>query len=113
MFEQNKIQNVFKIATSFAEKLGSSSVETEHLLFGVLNDEASVASKILNDLGVTKTKYASVFKSVLKNGSVLSKPVLSKNVSLIYSKVVENQGNVQDVLYLLLSKKGFKSYAII
>lgn len=113
MFEQNKIQNVFKIATSFAEKLGSASVETEHLLFGVLNDETSVASKILNDLGVTKTKYASVFKSVLKNGSASAKPVLSKNVSLIYSKVIENQGTVQDVLYLLLSKKGFKSYAII
>ena len=113
MFEQNKIENVFKIAISFAEKLGSASVETEHLLFGVLNDETSVASKLLNGLGVNKTKYASVFKSVLKNGVGGTSAVLSKNVSLIYSKVVESQGNVQDILYLLLSKKGFKSYAII
>ncbi len=113
MFEQNKIQNIFKVATKFAEKLGSKSVETEHLLFGVLNDETSVASKILNDLGVSKTKYASVFKSVLNNGLGGTNAVLSKNVSLIYSKVIESQGNVQDVLYLLLSKKGFKSYAII
>lgn len=113
MFEQNKIQNILKIATSFAEKLGSASVETEHLLFGVLNDEASVASKILNEFGVTKTKYASVFKSILKNNVTGTNAVLSKNVSLIYSKVIESQGNVQDILYLLLSKKGFKSCAII
>ena len=113
MFEQNKIQNILKIATTFAEKLGSSSVETEHLLFGVLNDETSVASKILNEFGVTKTKYASVFKSILKNSVAGTNAVLSKNFSLIYSKVVESQGTVQDILYLLLSKKGFKSCAII
>ena len=62
MFEQNKIQNVFKIATSFAEKLGSASVETEHLLFGVLNDETSSASKILNGFGITKNKYGNLYK---------------------------------------------------
>ena len=112
MFEQNQIQSAFRTATDFAVKLGSLTVETEHLLFGVLCDETSVASKLLNGLGVNKTKYASVFKSVLKNG-VSAKPVLSKNVSLIYSKIVDSKGNVQDILYLLLSKKGFKSFAII
>jgi len=112
--EQNKIQNLFKVSADFAEKLGSSAVETEHLLYGILSDETSVASKILNGYGVTKTKYVSVLKSISKNNSSFgTKPSLSKNVALIYSKVSENQGNVQDVLYLLLSKKGFKSCMII
>ena len=113
MFEQNQIQNVFKAAADFAEKLGSNSVETEHLLYGVLNDETSVASKILNGFGITKSKYASVVKSISKNNALAQKVVLSKNVALIYSKINESQGNVQDVLYLLLSKKGFKSFVII
>lgn len=113
--EQNKIQNVFKVSSEFAEKLGSASVETEHLLFGILNDETSVSAKILNSYGVTKTKYASVVKSISKNnvGALVGKAGLSKNVALIYSKVTENQGNVEDILYLLLSKKGFKSCVIV
>ena len=113
MFEQNQIQNVFKLAADFAEKLGSISVETEHLLYGVLSDETSVASKILNSFGVTKNKYASVVKSISKNNTSVQKVALSKNVALIYSKINESKGNVQDILYLLLSKKGFKSFVII
>ena len=113
--EQNKIQNVFKVSADFAEKLGSSVVETEHFLFGILSDETSISSKLLNSYGVTKTKYASVVKSISNKGqnAFASKPELSKNVSLIYSKVFENGGSVEDILYLLLSKKGFKSYVII
>ena len=112
---QDKIQNVFKVSIDFAEKLGSLSVETEHLLFGILSDESSVAFKILNSYGITKTKYANVVRSISKSGvnNARIKPSLSKNVSLIFSKVSENQGNVEDILYLLLSKKGFKSYMIV
>ena len=43
---QNQIQNVFREATSFAERLGSKTVETEHLLYGVLCEENSIASKV-------------------------------------------------------------------
>ncbi len=114
---QNEVQNVFKDSAEFAEKLGCSLVETEHLLYGVLNNEDSVASKILTGFGIDKTKYINIVKSISKkelnslNGN--QKVALSKNVSLIYSKVLENFGSVQDVLYLLLSKKGFKSFVII
>ena len=113
MFDQKQIQNIFSTATDFAEKLGSVSVETEHLLFGVLNDNTSIASKTLKDFGVSEIKYANVVKSISKGNMLSQKSVFSKNVSLIYSKIIENHGNAQDILYLLLSKKGFKSFVII
>lgn len=113
--EQNKLQKVLKVSVDFAQKLGSATVETEHLLFGVLSEELSNASKLLNGYGISKQKYASVVKSISKNNNlaVVSTPILSKNVSLIFSNVSENQGNIEDLLYLLLSKKGFKSFVII
>lgn len=108
-----EIQNVFKSAAELAEKLNSKTVETEHLLFGVLCEENSIASKTLNSVGVTKTTYLNVVKSISKNGQVKNpKPVLSKNVGLILNRVSAG-GNAQDVLYLLLSQKAFKSYVII
>ena len=39
--------------------------------------------------------------------------MLSKNVALIYNSVQDENANVQDVLWFLLSKKEFKSYVII
>ena len=110
-----QIQSVFKKSAEFAEKMGSSFVETEHLLFGVLNEENSFASKILISSGVNVNKYINVVKSISKKDlNIQNKKVeLSKNVSLIYSKVNENFGNLEDILYLLLSKKGFKSCVII
>ena len=113
--EQNKLQKVLKASVDFAQKLGSATVETEHLLFGVLSEEMSNASKILNGYGISKQKYASVVKTISKNSNLPlgSTPVLSKNVSLIFSNISENQGNLEDLLYLLLSKKGFKSFVII
>ena len=86
---QDKIQNIFKVSIDFAEKLGSLTVETEHLLFGILSEESTVAYKILNSYGITKTKYASVVKSISKGATIGAgiKPSLSKNVSLIFSNI--------------------------
>lgn len=112
---QNQIQNVFNNATVFAKKLNSKSVETEHLLYGVLCDENSVASKVLSGLGVTKSAYSSIIRSVSKGfqNQISDSVSFSKNVSLIYSRLSDDNANVQDVLYLLLSKKEFKSFVII
>ena len=89
-------------------------METEHLLFGVIADESSYASKVLDSFGVNKTSYSKIIKSVSKSGYATNvKPSLSKNVSLILSRVAESDANAQDILFLLLSKKEFKSYLII
>ena len=59
MMQQNQLKMIVNASAEFAEKLGSRTVETEHLLFGVLNSESTMAAKILSGVGVTKTKYAS------------------------------------------------------
>ena len=113
---QNQIQNVFREATSFAERLGSKTVETEHLLYGVLCEENSIASKVLIGSGVSKQAYSSIIKSVSKNNMQypsVTNAEMSKNVSLILSRVSNDKANIQDVLYLLLSRQAFKSYVII
>ena len=111
--ENREIQKIFKVASESAKSLNSKSVETEHLLFGVISNESSLASKVLGELGVNKTSLAKILKSLSKNISSNIDPVLSKNVSLILSRLSAENANSQDVLYLLLSKKEFKSYVII
>ena len=112
--ENVNMQRIFKYSAEFAESVGSKTVETEHLLFGVIADESSYASKVLDSFGVNKTSYSKIIKSVSKSGHATNvKPSLSKNVSLILSRVAESDANAQDILFLLLSKKEFKSYLII
>ena len=113
--ENVSIQRVFQNAAEFAESIGSKTVETEHLLFGVISEETSFASKVLDSVGVNKISYSKIVKSVSKGGlqKLNAKPVLSKNVSLILSRVSTERANTQDILFLLLSKKEFKSYIII
>lgn len=110
-----EVQRVVKLSIDIAKSLSSGSVETEHLLYGVLSDDSSMASRVLNSLGVTKNSYAKILKSLSKNTNkkLGSEPVFSKNVALIINKLSDENANTQDILYLLLSKKEFKSYVII
>ena len=109
------IQKIFKVASDFAKNVKSKSVETEHLLYAVIADDSSVSAKILAELGVNKNSYVKIIKSLSKEDSqqLTAEPRLSKNVSLIYSRVSDEYANAQDVLFLLLSKKEFKSFVII
>lgn len=113
MAGSEQIQNVFNSAMKFAESVYSRTIETEHLLFGVLCEEESFSAKVLNSFGVNKQNYSKVVKLISKEHEpIRQKAVPSKNVSLIFNKVSQ-EGNIQDVLYLLLSKKEFKSFVII
>ncbi len=113
--ENANVQKIFSFAADFAASLNSKTIETEHLLFGVIADEDSFSSKVLNGFGVNKKSYIKIVKSVSKpyQGENLNKPALSKNVALIQSRVSGQDANAQDVLFLLLAKKEFKSYLII
>lgn len=113
MLNNEQIRRIFNVSMKFAESVNSKTIETEHLLFGVLCEEDSFAAKILNSFGVNKQTYGKVVKSISKDNSLFSGKVQpSKNVALIYNRVEKN-GDAQDVLYLLLSKKEFKSFVII
>ena len=89
MAVSNPIKLIIENSAKFARMLGSSKIETEHLLFGILCNQNSYASKILNDVGVTRESYKKVIFSYLKNKEV--KPVnevsSSRTVSSIFAKV--------------------------
>ena len=102
--ENREIQKLFKVASEIAKTLNSNSVETEHLLYSVISNESSMASKVLCELGVNKSSFAKILRSLSKNTSTNNDPVLSKNVSLILSRLSNENANTQDALYLLLSK---------
>lgn len=112
MINNEQIERVFSVSAKFAESLNSKTIETEHLLYGVLSEEDSLAARVLNGFGVTKQTYSKVVRSISKNNQASEQAIFSKNVSLIFDKI-NTKGNVQDVLYLLLSKKEFKSFVII
>ena len=47
-------QNVLRLSHEAAEELGHSYVGTEHLLLGLLREEAGVACRLLNELGLER-----------------------------------------------------------
>ena len=118
MQQQAQMKRMVDNAVAFAKALGSSVLETEHLLYGVLCEESSLAAKTLGSVGVSKSTYAKVVKTYKKaTVSASDQIVYSKNVQFIlsklYSKDGEKQANIEDVLYFLISKKEFKSYIIL
>ena len=47
-------------SAKFAGGLGSSKIETEHLLFGILCAKGSYAEKVLSGFGISKENYKKV-----------------------------------------------------
>ncbi len=118
MQQQAQMKRMVDNAVAFAKALGSSVLETEHLLYGVLCEESSLAAKTLGSVGVSKSTYAKVVKTYKKaTVSASDQIIYSKNVQFIlsklYSKDGEKQANIEDVLFFLISKKEFKSYIIL
>ena len=76
----NSFKEVVCKSKDFAALVGAQKVETEHLLYGLLADNSSYASKMLNDLGVTKDAYKKVIFSYLKKNQ------MDISVKLIFQK---------------------------
>ena len=109
----DEIKKVVDSAVDFAMSMESNLVETEHMLYGILCNETSAAAKVLRDFGVNKKTYTKVVLSLRKKTGSSGNVSLSKNVSIILSKTNDAKANLQDVLYLLLTTKQFKSYIIV
>ena len=89
MQEKNQIKQAIENSLKFARALRSKTLETEHLLYGVLSVEDSMSSKIMAGFGVTKETYAKILKTYKKtqNEANSAQMIYSKNVSFILSKV--------------------------
>ena len=85
----NSLKEVAILAKEFASFNGAQKVETEHLLYGVLAENSSLASKYLNDVGVDELKYKKVILSYLKNTQNNFSDVIdfSNTVNSIFAKI--------------------------
>ena len=110
----NLVKKAIENSKSFAAFLGVNTIETEHLLYGLLTIESSKAVLILNSLGVNKT----IFKNaVLKFGkkektSTSAEVTLSRQVSKIFAKAsdfceknAKKTLDCDEILYFLVIEK--------
>lgn len=122
MAVSNSLQQLANVSAKFASVLGSSKIETEHLLFGVLSANGTYAQKLLNGFGIEKDGYKKVIISSLKNRDI--KPATnvapSKNVAIIFAKTndfMQKNGlrtqEIEYILHLLLNGTEFKATKIL
>ena len=118
----NLLKNVIENSAKFARTLGSSKIETEHLLFGVLSSKGTFAEKLLLSVGIDETSYKKVIFSYLKNKEIqqISQVSYSKTVSEIFAKTndfsqknASKQQEIEFILHLILKNSNFKATKIL
>ena len=58
-----KAQNVLNRALTYAREMGHTYIGSEHLLLGLVGEQDSVASKILEERGISFDKIKSAVES--------------------------------------------------
>ena len=67
----DNVDAVLQNAGGIALQFGSSTIDTEHLLYGLTTIKESVASKILANYGITSDAIISLFGKLFKNTSTI------------------------------------------
>ena len=118
----NSFKEVVGYAKEFAEKMKAQNVQTEHLLYGILAQNSSLASKFLNEIGVSKDAYQKVMFSYLKKKTdILMGEVLFSNnanqifakISSFYEKNVSKPQEIELLLYYILKNEKNKAVKIL
>ena len=118
----SELKKLIEDSAGFAKMLGSETIETEHLLYGILCATNSSACKILNGVGVNQNAYKKVMFTSLKNKSVTpaNSVVYSKNVSVIFAKIskineksVSKSHEIEILLRILLENVNFRATKIL
>ena len=60
------IKQALNNAARFAKKCGAGEIQSEHLMYGILMVEESLAVKVLNKFGITKDSYFNAVKPHLE-----------------------------------------------
>jgi ATP-dependent Clp protease ATP-binding subunit ClpA len=64
----SRVKKVIEISFSEAQRLGHDRVGTDHLLFGLIIEDESIAARVLRDLGVTLDKARAEVDRLLQAG---------------------------------------------
>lgn len=107
-------------AEAIAQQMGSSYIGTEHILLGVLQQEASVGAKILKQAGVTfdKAQLVLSFAQQLPTGSRFNGPSQTAKDTLTYSlRVAKEFGQpycgTEHILFSILSQKSARANSLL
>lgn len=113
-------ENVLKVleqATNIALKYGSDQVGTEHILFGLVSNKENIASKVLEEFGITKQNLLKIFQQSAEEVNLDGNVELSPRVKDVFktaSKMAldlnHNYVGTEHVLLSLISSTG--SFAV-
>ncbi len=103
---------------NFARSVGSSKIETEHLLYGLLIVEDNRAVRLLKEVGVNKTVLKNVILKYSKTagGTAPTEIGYAKSVSAIFAKSSEfcdknnkNPVEIEEILYFLINNRELRA----
>jgi len=106
-------------AEQIASQMGSSYVGTEHMLLGILQQEASIGAKLLKQVGVTFDKAQLVLSfSQPYAGAAQKGPSETAKTTLTYSlRVAKEFGQpycgTEHMLYAILSQKNARAISLL
>ncbi len=118
----SSLKKVANLAKNFAAKLGSPKVETEHLLYGILAEENSLAAKVLGDVGITKESFEKVIKSyqfvqfgIDADGVEFSRSanIIFAKISSFYEKNISKPQEIELLLHFLLENEKYKAAKLL
>lgn len=112
-------QQVLQTASEVASKYGSGQVGTEHILFGLASNKEGVASKVLNDFGVSKESMLELFEEsendfvINFSGGIELSPRVKEMIKIAQKIALElgqNYVGTEHLLLALISNTG--SFAV-
>ena len=118
----NSLKKVIDISLKFAGEIGSTKLESEHLLYGILAVEGTKSNKLLAGVGVTFSAYKKVILSGVKIKESVDKSVVqnSKAVSSIFAKSSQfaqkngkDSPEIEEILYFLILNTDLKATKIL
>lgn len=114
----NLLKNAIDYSAKFAGSLGESKLESEHLLYGILNVTDSNATKLLSGVGVTCESFKKVIFSYLNknNAGRVTEISYSKSVAEIFAKsnnFCMKNGlktiEIEEILYFMILNENLKA----
>ena len=70
----NRAEKAINIANEIAAELGHNYIGTEHLLYGLIDEGSGLASKVLQDQGLTSEKVLEEIDELIGRGEAIDKP---------------------------------------
>ncbi len=118
-FTENAKQSL-ESAEAIAGAMGSSYIGTEHILLGVLQQEASIGSKMLREAGVTMEKAQLVLSfspNLMGKGSRKGLSETARNILTTSWRIAQEFGQpysgTEHILFAILSQKNARANSLL